>query len=54
MSIWSELLFLQGHVASPRLALALADAESAPKPESAAAAPPRGDERHGCAVPARG
>lgn len=51
MSIWNELLFLQGHVVSPRLALALADAESAAKPAPAAMTPPpRGSERHGGAT----
>lgn len=54
MNIWNELLFLQGHVASPRLALALADAESAAEPAPAAAPPPRGDEHRRCAAAACG
>ncbi|WP_187775800.1 hypothetical protein [Luteimonas suaedae] len=44
MSIWNGLLFLQGHVVSPRLALALADAESVPAP--AAVPPPLHDDAH--------
>ncbi|WP_407353380.1 hypothetical protein [Luteimonas sp. R10] len=44
MSIWNGLLFLQGHVASPRLALALAGAEPVPAP--APAPPPLHDDAH--------